>query len=77
LQCHVVDTPPILSLRHRAEPIRHRVLNPDQALARLVGLGLTAYAAEGERPGYRLERLDADGDLDHGRISRGLHALVI
>ena len=47
---------------HRAEPIRHRVLKPDQALARLVGLGLVAHAAERERPGNRLERLDGDGD---------------
>jgi hypothetical protein len=33
---------------------------PDQALALLVGLVLEADAAERERPGNRLERLDAD-----------------
>ena len=51
---------------HRAEPIHHRGLNPDQALTPLVGLALVAHAAERERPGNRLERLDADGDADHG-----------
>ena len=40
----------------------HRVLKPDQALAPLIGLGLVAHAAERERPGNSLERLDADRD---------------
>jgi hypothetical protein len=48
---------------HRAEPIRHRVLNPDGALAALVGLVLVAHRAKRERPGYGLERLG--GDADH------------
>jgi hypothetical protein len=51
---------------HRAEPIRHRVLQPDQPLAALVGLGLVIHAAERERPGYRLEGGGCDGDADQG-----------
>jgi hypothetical protein len=43
----------------------HRGLQPDMALAPLVGLVLLAHAAERERCGYRLERLDADRDADH------------
>ena len=34
---------------HRGEPVRHRVLKPDQALAMLVGHGLVSHAAERER----------------------------
>ena len=34
----------------------------------LVGPGLDGHAAEREHPGYRLERLDGDGDP--GRVMR-------
>src|SRR5271166_158768 len=54
---------------HRAEPVHPDLLQPDVAFAPLVGLGLVAHAAERERPGYRLERLDGDGDPDHGRAA--------
>jgi hypothetical protein len=41
------------------------MVQPHIALASLVGLVLVADAAERERPGNRLERLDADRDADH------------
>jgi hypothetical protein len=47
--CEVPDPP------SRPEPIHHRGLQPDQALATLIGLGLDGHAAERERPGNRLE----------------------
>jgi hypothetical protein len=40
---------------HRPEPMHHRFLKPDQALAPLVGLGLDGHAADRERGGNRLE----------------------
>jgi hypothetical protein len=49
---------------HRAEPIRNSGIEPNQALAALVGLVLVTDAAEREGPGYRLERLGADRDPD-------------
>ena len=47
---------PFAFFPHRAEPIRHRGLKPDQALAPLGGLGLVAHGPDRKRPGYRLER---------------------
>ena len=44
----------------REYKICRRVLKPDQALALFAGLDLVAHAAERERPGNRLKRLDAD-----------------
>jgi hypothetical protein len=55
---------------HGAEPIRHRVLKPDQALAPLVGLGLDGHAAKQKRGADRLERLDADREADQCRFPR-------
>jgi hypothetical protein len=57
---------------HGPEPIDHVRLQPDQALAALVGLVLVADRAERERCGYRLEGGLGDGDLDHGRFRRVL-----
>jgi hypothetical protein len=59
----------VLGPPHRAEPIHDRVLEPDQAFALLVDLVLVAHAAERERPGNRLERLDADSDADQTAAS--------
>ena len=39
---------------HRAEPIHHGGLQPDELFAALVGLGFVGHAAERERPGNRL-----------------------
>jgi len=41
------------------------MVQPDQAFAALVGCVLVADAAERERSGNRLERLDADRDANH------------
>jgi hypothetical protein len=41
---------------HRAEPVDPDLLQPDVALAALVGLGFDGHAAERERPGYRRSR---------------------
>ncbi len=67
---------------HRPEPIRHRVLKPDQALAVLVGLGFDGHAAERERGADRVVRGGGDGDADHAltatfRYFVGFHTLAI
>src|SRR5580693_4259886 len=54
---------------HDSEPIRHRVLKPDELLAPLVGLGLKPHRAERQRPGDSLERLGGDGDADHSGLA--------
>ena len=49
---------------HRPELVDQDLLQPDGALALFVEVRLDGYAAERERPGYRLERLDGDGDAE-------------
>ncbi len=58
-------TPP-----HRAEPVDHRGLKPDEALALRVELRLVGHRAERERPGNRLEGSKATAVMAM-RIIRG------
>ena len=44
---------------HRPEPVHRRGIEPDQAFAPFVGLGLEAHGPDRKRPGNRLERRDA------------------
>jgi hypothetical protein len=57
--------------RRRVAPSRSAIagLQPHVTLATLGCPGLVAHAAERERPGNGLERLDANGDLDHDRAA--------
>src|SRR5271166_2407834 len=50
---------------HRAEPVDPDLLQPGRALTPLVVVRLDGHRAERERPGNRLERLDADRNADH------------
>jgi hypothetical protein len=52
------------------EATDNRTIQPDQALAALVGLVLIADRPERQRFGYRLKRGRADRDADHGRFWR-------
>ena len=47
------------------------MLQPDEALAALVGVGFVANAAQRQGGGYRLERLSGDGDADNAALSSG------
>jgi hypothetical protein len=53
---------------HGPETVEDERVKPDQFFAAFVGLVLALDAAERERPGNRLERLDGDLDRDHATL---------
>ena len=78
----IVPTPSSRWSTHRARSsrllsIRHRVLQPDQALALFVGLGLVAHRPQRQGGGYRLEGGFSDRDADHFHRSGGGSTVVM
>lgn len=58
----------LLRPAHRADPVDPDLVQPDGALAVLVGIGLDGHRAEREGGADRIEGSFGDGDADHYKL---------